>query len=267
MMLDVKLRDIPRVVVALLVALALLSACSGDDDDPPSPVTSSALPTDDELADYFGAVASYDPARLEAAVEVAAPGSPAEDYLGYLRGFAASAVAGGQPVEAAEAAPVEGGFEACGGSGAADECVTWSDLVGEGGALADFSVDDVALDDSLIPLGDQEPISPDGLFTVQPTYAYESPQSGSLFVLVEVTATDIPLEVQPQRAIYVEAASVLTGVESRSPTTVEPGATQTVILPFPDAQDIALDGQVTFDVTVGGQAPQSVGFGLVAPAA
>ena len=40
-----------------------------------------------------------------------------------------------------------------------------------------------------------------------------------------------------------------------------------MILAFADAQDAKLDGQVTFDLKLGDQATESIGFGLTAPAA
>jgi hypothetical protein len=266
MMLLVRSRVVARLLV-VIVSLTLVAGCSGDDvESPGSGKTSSALPSQEELAAYFGAVAGVDVDGLADAEEIAADGSPAQDYARYEGAYAAASVAGGQPLPPAVAEPVDGGFEACVDAGEGEECATWADLVGQDGRLSEFTVNGTAVDDLLVPLSDQAPISPDGLFTAQPTFAYRSTPSQVLFVLVSVTSTDIPLEVQSRRAIYVEQAQALTGADSRGPTTIEPGGTQTVILAFPGAADIALDGQVTFDVTVGGE-PQSVGFGLTDPGA
>ena len=255
--------------MAAVLVLGLVPGCSSDapddPDDPDHADSSRTLPPDEELASYFGAVASYDPDRLEAAEEIAADGSQAQGYAAYLGEFAASAIAAGQPVEPAEAEEVDGGFKACGGTGTADECVTWSDLEGEDGKLADFSVSGTELDDSLVDLTAQPPIESEGLYTVQPEHAYRSPQSGSLFVLVTVTAGDVPLAPRP--GIYVEQDTILDGVETRSPGTIDAGSSSPVILAFPDAQDAALDGQVTFDLGVGDAETESIGFGLAAPAA
>jgi hypothetical protein len=244
-----------------VLVLGLAPGCSSDDDSNDSP----ALPSAADLATYFNAVASYDPDRLETAQRIAEGGSPAQEYAAYLGAFATSAIAAGQPVEAAEAEEVEGGFKACGGTGAADECVTWADLEGEDGKLTDFTVSGTTLDDSLVDLTDQAPIESAGLYTVQPAYAYRSPQSGSLFVLVTVTAGDVPLSPRP--GIYIEQDQILNGVETRSPATIDACASSPVILAFPDAQDAALDGQVTFDLRIGGQDSESIGFGLTTPAA
>jgi hypothetical protein len=243
----------------VLLVLALASGCSSDDSG-----ESAGLPSDDDLATYFDAVASYDPDQLEAALAIAADGSAAQGYAGYLGAFSASAIAAGQPVPAAEAEEVDGGFRACGGPGAADECVVWADLEGEDGKLTDFTVAGTDLDDALVDLTAQPPIEAAGLYSVQPEYAYRSPQGGALFVLVTVTAVDVPLSPRP--GIYVEQDQILDGVEAPSPATIDAGTSSPVILAFPDAQDTKLDGQVTFDLGVGGQGTESIGFGLTTPA-
>jgi hypothetical protein len=247
------------VPAAAVLVLALVAGCSSDGDD-----NDSGLPSDDDLATYFDAVASYDPDQLAEAREIAADGSPAEGYVAYLSDFAASAIAAGQPVAPAEATDVDGGFEACGGAGAADECVTWADLDGEDGKLTDFTVSGVPVDDSLVDLTGQAPIESPGLYTVQPEHAYRSPQSGTLFVIVTITAGDAPLSPEP--GIYIEQDQALNGVETRAPRTIEPGASTPVILAFPDAQQAALDGSVTFGLGVGGT-PESIGFELTEPTA
>ncbi|QIG42294.1 hypothetical protein G5V58_05500 [Nocardioides anomalus] len=246
-------------VLATALVLAL-SGCSGDEEPEKGP----DLPTQNELTAYFGAVASYDTDALAAAAEVARDGSPAQAYLGYLGDYAASADAAGQPVAGSEVKAVDGGFTACGGTGKPDECVTWSDLEGEDGALTDFTVNDVALDDSLVDLGDQAPVAAEGLYEVQPDFAYRSPQSGTLFVTVTVTAGDVP--VSPEPGVYIEQDQILNGTRTRAPATVEAGASTPVVLAFPHAEKAGLDGQVTFDLGLAGQGTQSIGFGLATSA-
>jgi hypothetical protein len=253
-------------VVPLVLALALVSGCTDDDKPSDGSKGSTALPSDADLAAYFGAVASYDVDQLAKAEDIAADRSPAQEYARYQQLYATASIAGGNPLPSANAEPVDGGFQACQDAGEGEECATWADLQGDDGRLSDFTVNGNDVKDALVSLGDQQPIDVDGLFTVQPTYAYRSPPLQVLFVLVSVTATDIPLEVLSRRAIYVEQDTVLSGADSRGPTAVDPGQSQTVILAFPKAKDTALDGQVTFDVTVGGTDHQSVGFGLTNPA-
>jgi hypothetical protein len=245
--------------VAVVLVLALGAGCSGDDE----PEEGSGLPSEQELATYFDAVASYDPDQLAEAEQVSADGSPAQGYAAYLGEFAASAIAAGQPVDAADAEEVDDGYEACGGTGEPDECVTWSDLEGKGGELTDFSVAGTPLDDSLVDLTDQAPIESPGLYTVQPEHAYRSPQSGTLFVLVTITAGDVPLA--PEVGLYIDQDKTLKGIPTRAPERIDAGASTPVVLAFPDAEAVSLDGSVTFGLRVG-ETDESIGFGLTAPA-
>ena len=242
-----------------VLVLALASGCSGGDEHASD--HTSGLPSSTQLAGYFDAVASYDHDKLAAAAKIAADGSPAQAYAAYLAEYSASAVAAGQPVDPARAKAVDGGYQACGGTGAADECVTWADLEGEDGKLTDFTVAGIRLDDSLVDLTAQPPITSTGLYTVQPDHAYRSPQSGTLFVLVTVTAGDAP--VSPEQAIYIEPAVSLKSVATRAPATVPAGSSTPVVLAFPHAEKAALTGSVTLALRVG-TSSESVGFDLAA---
>ena len=146
-----------------------------------------------------------------------------------------------------------------------DQCATWTDLEGEDGKLTEFDINGIELSDLLVDLTDQPPIESAGLYRVQPDYAYRQPKSGTLFVVCTVTASDVPLSPEP--GIYIEDDQTLKGVEAPSPETIEAGTSSPVILAFADAQDTKVDGQVTFDLKLGDQATESIGFGLTAPAA
>ena len=70
-----------------------------------------------------------------------------------------------------------------------------------------------------------------------------------LYVLVTVTAADVPLSPKP--GIYIEGDQIFKGVEAPSPETIDAGTSSPTILAFADAQDVKLDGQVTFDLKLG----------------
>lgn len=252
------MRSLAAAAAVLVLAFA---GCSSDDAEGGG----SGLPSQERLTTYFEAVASYDPAQLEAAADVAEAGSPAAEYLAYLGEYAASAMAADQPVGPSDVTAVDGGFEACSGTDEADSCVTWSDLEGEDGALTGFTVDDVPLADGLVDLGDQAAVESPGFYTVQPEHAYRSPQSGTLFVLVTITAGDVA--VSPKPGIYIEQDQIIDGIATRAPATIAPGESTPVVLAFPDAQQAELGGQVTFDLDLGGQGTEPIGFGLTTPAA
>jgi hypothetical protein len=247
------------VLAALLLPLGLLDACGGDDE--PEPATGPGLPSQAELASYFSAIASGDAGKLaKARSEVAAKGSPAQAYAAYVADSSAAAAAAGKPNEPVEVEAVNGGFKAC---AAPDRCVTWADLEGRKGKLVDFTVSGTALSDSLVDLTGQRPITAAGLYVVRPGYAYRLPQSGTLNVVVTVTARSAALSPKP--GTYIEADQILKGAKAASPATIAAGSRSPVVLSFPHAQDAQLDGQVTFGLGIGGGGSESIGFGLADP--
>jgi hypothetical protein len=243
----------------LLLPLCVTAGCSGDDE--PGSATGPDLPSQADLKAYFTAITSGDPeAVTEAAAKTAAPGSPALSFAGYLAEAARAADAAGQPADPVEVEEVDGGFEACIAEG---RCVTWSDLEGKDDRLVTFTVNGTPLADTLVDLGGQAPITSLDLYEVQPGYAYRLP-NGVLNVTLTVTAPSVDLSPEP--GIYIEADRILKGGEASSPATIPAGTSSPILLSFPDAQEATLDGQVTFELRLGGQASESIGFGLTSPA-
>jgi hypothetical protein len=261
MMLGVKLR-VAVLLLALLLPLGLVAGCS---EDKPEPATGPGLPSQAALTSYFEAIVSADPDELaKAQADVTVDGSLAQAYAAYDSEFAVAVAAVGQTGEHADVKEVDGGFKACIGD-SSDQCATWTDLEGRDGKLTDFDINGIELSDLLVDLTGQPPIESDGLYRVQPDYAYRQPKSGKLYVLCTVTASDVPLS--PELGIYIEEDVILDGVEAPSPDTIDAGTSSPVILAFEDAQDVKLDGQITFDLKLGDEATESIGFGLTAPAA
>jgi hypothetical protein len=261
MMARVRLR-VPVLLLALLLPVGLVAGCSDDD---PEPATGPGLPSQADLKAYFEAITSADVDELtKVQTDVAADGSPAQAYAAYDAEFSAVAEAVGQAGEPADVEEVDGGFKACVGE-SSDQCATWTDLRGKDGRLTDFDINGIDLGDLLVDLTGQAPITSPGLYEVQPDYAYRQPKSGRLFVLCTVTASDVPLS--PGRGSYIESDVILKGVEAPSPKTIDAGTSSAVVLAFPDAQDVKLDGQITFDLKLGGQQSEAIGFGLADPAA
>jgi hypothetical protein len=256
---DRRVRRVSVLLPGLLLVLGLLGGCGGDDK--PAPATGPGLPPQAELKKYFEGITSGDPEVIAAASGIAADGSLAQGYVSYVGAAATAAAATGQPVDAADVEEVDGGFKAC---ASADQCVTWSDLAGKDGKLADFAVNDARLDTELVDLTGQPPIESAGLYEVQPEWAYRRPISGALNVVVGITASALPLTSGP--GIYVENDQVLKGAKPDKPVTVGAGKSQPVLLVFPGASDAKLDGQVTFDLRLNGKGSEPIGFGLTAPA-
>jgi hypothetical protein len=245
--------------VAVLLCLGLLAGCGGDPEPPSGP----GLPSQADLRTYFEAIASGDPEQTTKAQDVAADGSPAQAYAAFV-GLAATAVtAAGHDAQASrDVQDVDQGFKACVSS---DACVTWRDLKGKDGELTDFSVSGTMLDDSLVDLTGQASISSPGVYDVQPEYAYRLPQSGVLDVVVTIAASDVALSAKP--GTYIEGDQILEGSQAPGAALIKPGQSRPVLLVFPDAQDVRLDGQVTFELKIGGAGSDSIGFGLADPAA
>jgi len=261
MMLRVRLR-VPVLLLALVLPLGLVAGCS---EDKAEPATGPGLPSQAALKSYFEAIVSTDPDQLaKAQADVTVDGSLAQAYAAYDGEFAGAVAAVGQTGEHADVEEVDGGSKACIGN-SSNQCATWTDLQGQDGKLTDFDINGIELSDLLVDLTGQPPIESAGLYAVQPDYAYRQPKSGKLFVLCTVTASDLPLSPKP--GTYIEQDQILDGVDGPGPTTVEAGTSSPVILAFADAQDVELDGQVTFDLKLGDQTSESIGFGLADPAA
>lgn len=249
-----------RLRVAVLVCLGLLAGCGGGDPKPPS---GPGLPSQADLRTYFEAISSGDADRTRQAEAIAADGSPAQGYAAFV-GLADTALtaAGHEAQASSDVEDVDEGFKACVSD---DACVTWTDLKGKDGKLTDFSVGGTMLDELLVDMTGQAPISSEGLYDVQPEYAYKLPQSGVLDVVVTITASDVALSAKP--GTYIEGAQILKGSQAVGPALIKAGKSSPLMLVFPDAQDAKLDGQVTFELKIGGSGADSIGFGLADPAA
>ena len=258
----VRLRvPVPVPVLALLLSLLMsLAGCGGGNDA--KPATGPGLPSQAALKSYFEAIASGDADQAaKAQADVAAAGSPAAGYAAYF-GAADEADAndGGEP-DPVDIEEIDGGFKAC---VAADQCVTWTHLEGKDGRLTDFNIGSLRLSDTLVDLTAQAPIESPGLYKVQPEWAYLVP-NGILNVVVSVTASDIALS--PKAGTYIEADRIIKGDKDVYPDTVDAGSSSPVVLSFLKAKGVKLDGQVTFDLELGDQSAESIGFGLADPAA
>lgn len=254
---------VPALLLAVLVPLALVAGCGGDDEA--EPATGPGLPSQAQLKTYFEAITGGDVDALATVqADVTADGSPAQGYAAYVALATTAATKGGQPADAVDVEEVDGGFRACVGD-SADQCATWTDLRGQDGRLADFTVNGRALGDLLVDLTAQPPIESAGLYSVQPEWAYRQPTSGRLYVVCTVTASDVAISTRP--GTYIEGDTILEGVEAPSPGIIKAGASSPIVLGFEGAEDVALDGQVTFELKLGGAGTESVGFGLADPAA
>ena len=172
----------------------------------------------------------------------------------------AAATAAGQDSPAIpDVEEVDGGFKACVGD-SSDQCATWTDLEGKDGKLTDFDINGIELSDLLVDLTAQPPIESAGLYRSSRTTPTGSRRAAGCTCCARSPPPTSPLSPQP--GTYIEGDQIFEGVEAPSPETIEAGTSSPVILAFADAQDAKLDGQVTFDLKLGDQATESIGFGL-----
>jgi hypothetical protein len=240
------------------LCLGPLAGCGGDPERPSGP----GLPSQADLRAYFEGISSGDGAQVKQAEEIAEPGSPAQGYAAFVGLAVTAATSAGQDTQSShKVEDVDQGFEACVQE---DVCVTWTDLKGKDGKLTDFSVGGTPLDDLLVDLTAQKPIRSAGLYTVQPEYAYRLQESGVLDVVVTITAADAALSTKP--GTYIEGDKILEGSQAAGPGLIRPGTSSPVMFAFPKAQKVKLDGQITFELKIGGAGADSIGFGLADPA-
>lgn len=181
---------------AWLVFLALaglaLAGCSSSIATPsiadsPVPTVEPAAPTNEELAEYFSAVAGSDPVELtRVATDLAAPNSNAYAYAVEQGAMIQALLDGGYPRDAQGIKSIEGGFAVCPQAAATvdETCSEFTNLTYLDGRLADFDAGDSPLA-GRITLGNGESIPLGDVATVTFLAAYRS-ISDAVYVIVEI---------------------------------------------------------------------------------
>lgn len=185
--------------LVLLCSVILVAGCGGGDPAEPSPTstpststaTSTALPSAADLKTFFDAIAGGTPADLDAARELAAPGSPAAAYVGYIAGILAGDAAANIKEPPPSKVVADGdAFKACDKPKDPSTCVIWGDLVGIDGKLADLTVNGTDISGRIVA-GTAGPVEADnGFGSVELLYAYSSPASQALVLIVQMTGGD-----------------------------------------------------------------------------
>jgi hypothetical protein len=196
-------------VFSLALSMTTLASCSDEPGAKPAAGDSSVetagndepdLATDD-IRPYFEAVVSADPDLLESALTLAAPGSIAEAYIKYQRAGIDASIDGGTPEEASDLEKIDDGYRECANPDDPTDCVTWSDFESEGDKLADFTVNGVSLKNR-VTIGNGSKAKAGALGEVEFLVAYQSVQSGDLFVLVRVESGKQPISINSGSAAY-----------------------------------------------------------------
>lgn len=178
--------------IALASVALLLTACSSSVATPvtsnePAPTVAPAAPTNEELTDYFAAVAQGDPVELKRVAEtLAAPDSNAYAYAIEQAAVNQAMLDGGWSAEAQDLETIEGGFAMCAAMPVAGEetCSEFTNLTYVDGRLADFDAGGSPLA-GRISLGNGESVALGDAATATFIAAYRS-IAGAVYVVVEI---------------------------------------------------------------------------------
>lgn len=182
--------------VALLMLLSV-SACAEPDAKEATGNTDAAKATEDavsnqEIAAYLDAIAADDPDEMESVrSESVEPGSLADAYL-FHRIYSSNASSdAGFPSEGQEVKDVSDGYELCATETVEGEepCTKFTDFTSSNGKLADFKVGGKDLRERL-SVGDGSKKSAGPLGSIEYLAAYQSVQSGALFVHTRIKTKD-----------------------------------------------------------------------------
>jgi hypothetical protein len=234
-------------LVALSAVAVLVAGCGGSTPAPsgdagpvqvaPASPGATELPSKATMRAYFDGVAKATLASYDRAVAAALPGSPAAGFVTYLRAAAQAVVDSGQELEADDATAVvkDGGYEFCNGSSSSRTCFRYSDITGDQGKVADFSVNGKPVADR-VAVGAGTPVR---LATVDATaafvVAFESSAGDNLFVAVKVDSGNQALETveaayRPATGARVESARM------SGPSKLAAGEAGSYVFAFPGAR-------------------------------
>lgn len=195
------------------------------------------LPSEEDLQEYFDAAAGYDVAQLEEARALAEPGSIAEAYVGYLAASMTAYVDGGAPGLEGTTAEREGdGYEFCPDPTDDDTCLLFENIEGRDGKIVNFTINGESLDERL-SVGSKKPARAGELGSARLLYAYQSVQSGALFVIAEVRSGQEPVTVASYEATYRSPKGRQSkATEFQGPSDLGADSTANISLAFPGAE-------------------------------
>ncbi len=180
-----------RYLLALAIAATALTGCTGlatpAGTAAPAPVVTPAAPSNQDLAEYFSAVAAVDPqALLDVAGRLAAPGSNAYAYAIEQAGAAQASIDGGYPFDGSKITTTADGFSVCYTDALSQEktCSDFTNLEYVDGRLSDFDAGGTPLAGRIV-LGSNDPIALGDAASVRLIAAYRT-ISGSVNVVLEV---------------------------------------------------------------------------------
>jgi hypothetical protein len=130
----------------------------------------------------------------------------------------------GQTGEAATFIPAGSGYKTCSGHGAKKQCVVWDNVQAKGDRIANFTISGKKLADRLT-VGNGKWVTVGSLGKIKVGVAYQSVQSGWLFVVFKMKAGAHPLSINQTDFAYVtKGGTQVTAGDWAGPDKLLPGA-------------------------------------------
>lgn len=198
----------------------------GSDSASPSaseePTEDVALPSEEDLEEYFQALSTFDVVAAEKAIALTAEKSLARAYLEYrIASLNAYLDAGtlNNYQEPQPAAQIEDGYESCDDPSDDSTCARWTNIEGADGLIVSFDVNDSPLND-VLRVGNGKAQTVGGIADIEILFAYQSPVSGNLFVIGKATTRGESVDLS---SLYSSTYRDPSGRQFKSADSANPG--------------------------------------------
>lgn len=249
-------------LAGLAVVLAVALGGCGNGAKEAEGDTSVEKPSDEvsqgDIQSYFRALASWDPAKIEAVLPLTAKGSIAEGYALFNIHRATAAIDGGDPYDSEihlkTFKAVSQGYRSCDTQEAGKKpegCTVWSDIQTKAGKIASFTVNGTSLKNRIV-IGDGKTIDLGSLGTLEYLSAYQWVTDGGgvqvNFRLKSTGQTIATGDMNDAKYRTSEGRQIITSGASH-PGELAPDSTADVSIAFDRAE---MGGEVSFTLTDGG---------------
>lgn len=184
-------------------------------------------PTD--VDGWIRALASNDPRAITRALDMTEPGSPAESYVLY-RSIVTEHVT--NPPDKVH--PLDDGYELCARDGA---CIRITDIEQRDGLVNSFTIDAAPVDQFVVGRASST-LDVRDTAVVHRVLAYQSPLSGSLWLVIRLENVDLraDLEISRFKSSYTGAGDARRAGSVFGPKAVPPGGGGYYVVQFPEAE-------------------------------
>lgn len=202
----------------------------------PSTSTPPAGPSTDDIERFFSAIASENPSKIKSVMRLTAPGTLAAAYATEQYGVTLAAEQEGNPYSGGSVVRVGSGWKSCQDDGnGGKSCSTWGDVQAQGDKIATLTVNGKSLK-GRISVGSGKAVPVGALGSVTVGAAYQSVQSGALFVTFKLKAGSHSVTVDQTESAYVtKGGTQVTAEEVDGPSTLLAHAVGNYFIAFQNA--------------------------------